>query len=203
MRALALACLLAGLIGCGPNSGATSSPTEFVPTTDPPRDQVVNPQYRTWAAFSVGTIVTLRSITETTGSSSVTTTTTTYKLQERTDDLVMIEMQTNTKRHDGAEIVTPPEKFRHPKLITLAPGVSKEEFGKPPKSAAHGEETLTIGGKTYQTRWHTGKDRSEGGEVTVKVWSCDDVPGGLVKSVTETPGVGKTTTIELVEVRPK
>jgi hypothetical protein len=27
------------------------------------------------------------------------------------------------------------------------------------------------------------------------------VPGGLVKSVTRTPGVGKTTTIELVEVK--
>jgi hypothetical protein len=29
----------------------------------------------------------------------------------------------------------------------------------------------------------------------------DEVPGGLVKSVTHTPGVSKTTTMELVEVR--
>ncbi len=201
---LVVACGLATTIGCGAKPGANSSPTVLVPATEPPappREQVVNPQYQSWSAHPIGATITHRSITETAGTASVTTTTTTYKLLERTEDLVVIEMQANTKRHDGAEIATPTEKFRHPKLITLAPGVSKEDFGKPAKSAQHGEETLTIGGKAYKTRWHTGKDRSEGGEVTVKVWSCEDVPGGLVKSITETPGVGKKTTIELVEVR--
>jgi hypothetical protein len=165
-----------------------------------PRDQVENPQYASWAAFSPGTKVVLRSVTGTAGNSAVTTTTKTYRLVELTPDRAVVDVTVRTKRYDGASIDNPPEKFTFPKLMPLPPGVAKADFGKPVTAQARGQESVTVGDKAYSTTWHEGKDRNEAGEVFVKVWTSPAVPGGLVKSVSRIPAIGKSTTIELAEV---
>jgi hypothetical protein len=203
MKALCRIALLAVAplaLGCGPGKSGTPAGVEG-PTAAAPREQVENPQYTSWAAFPKGTTVILRSETRADGHPAVTTTTKTYTLLTLTDAEAVIEMRARTQRYDGAEINNPPEKLTVPKRIALPPGVSKAEFEKPAGGDEHGEETVTVGGKEYKARFSRSRGRNEAGEVLGQVWSSDAVPGGLVKSVTRTPGVGKTTTIELVEVK--
>jgi hypothetical protein len=78
--------------------------------------------------------------------------------------------------------------------------MSQSRFGQPPAFAETGEEAIETGGRTFKTRWHKSKASNEAGEVFVTTWTSDEVPGGLVKSITRTPGIGKTTTTVLVQV---
>ena len=65
--------------------------------------------------------------------------------------------------------------------------MSKADFDKPAGMLGQGEETVKVGEKEYRARWQEGKGHNEAGEVFTKVWSCSDVPGGLVKSITRIP----------------
>lgn len=59
---------------------------------------------------------------------------------------------------------------------------------------------MTVAGKSYRTKWTKTKGQSEAGEIVGQVWTADDMPGRLVKSVGRTPAIGETTTIEVVAV---
>jgi hypothetical protein len=216
MRTPLLLALIPSLLlaaGCGARNAdpaaepiRTAVQVEEGPRSDrlpgtPSGEAIENPQYRSWAAFKPGTTVARRSTTEAAGEEGKTVTTTTDTLLEVTDTLVKIRTRTHSRRYDGFEAENPPDEYTIARLIPLPPGVSKVNFGKPARGGEEGEETVAVAGKEYRTRWHTGKDRNEAGEVEVRVWSSNEVPGGLVKSVTRIPAIGKTTTIELVEVR--
>src|SRR5262249_41334894 len=135
------------------------------------REKVENPEYVNWSGFKPGTVVVQRSVTEATGTTEVTTTTKTVKLTELTPDRAVVEQTIHTKRYDGAEINNPPETFTIPKLMALPPGVAKSEFGKRTGGQQQGEENVSVCGKVLRTTWREGKDRSEAGDVFVKVWT--------------------------------
>jgi hypothetical protein len=189
------------VLGCQTGNNGAKAPAPAPSAPAAPREQAENPQYASWAGFKPGTSIVHKSVTATAGVEAVTTTMKTFTLIDLTDTRAVVEMRVKTKRYDGVEMDNPPEKFTFPRRITLPPGVSQADFGKPSDAREHGEEIVTLGGKDYPTRWSKGKDRNEAGEVFVQVWSSDAVPGGLVKSVTRIPAVGKTTTIELLDVK--
>lgn len=204
-RALSFAMILGilALGGCTPRGADPSTisveePSE--PATVAPREQVENPQYTSWAHFKKGTSVVHKAITKATGHQEVTTTTMTYTLLEREDTHVVVEMKAFTKRYDGIEIKPPPETFHTPRMMTLPPGVTRAGFAKKKNAGEQGEETIPIAGKTYKTKWHKSKDRNEAGEVLVQTWTSEEVPGALVKSITNTPAIGKTTTLEVIAI---
>jgi hypothetical protein len=217
LGSLAALALAAGALGCGSGRPAAVAPAappgderdgrevlEQGTADGPPaaaRGRVENPQYTSWARFPKRTAVVHKTVTETAGQPSVTVTTTTSTLTDLTPERAVVTVQAHTRRYDGHEANNPPDRFTFPKLMPLPPGVAPADFGKPTGADKQGEETVRVGGKEYRARWHEGQDHSEAGEVLSKVWTSDAVPGGLVKSVTRTPGVGKTTTIELVAVR--
>ena len=124
-------------------------------------------------------------------------TTTSSTLVGVTPDAVAVETQTKSRRYDGHEEDNPPSVHRLPKELPVPPGAGK----KPPAEA--GEDTITVNGKAYRAAWLKGKDRNEAGEVFVQTWTADAVPGRLVKSVSRTPAVGKTTTIEVIDITEK
>ncbi len=163
-----------------------------------PREHVDSPLYKSWSAFKKGTTVTHRTVTGSGDYQTITTTTST--LAELSDEHAVVETQATVKRHDGTVLNNPPERFTNPRRIPLAPGVKKEDFGKAGQ-IDEGEATLDVGGKTYKTKWTKSKDRIESGAVFSTTWTCDEVPGGIVKSITEVPAIGKKTTVELVEVK--
>src|SRR5262245_18307148 len=206
--------LLATVVGCDVGASTTKAPAVAIPKdgdddrepADPSaaggdREKIENPQYTSWAGFKPGTTVVHRTVTKATGTDGETVTTSRYKLVELTADKAIVEVQNSTRRYDGHEANNPPEKFTHRKYLLLPPGVRKDGVGKPAGVTAEGEETVRVGEKEYKAKWYRGNDRNEAGEMLTQVWSCPDVPGGLVRSVTDTPAIGKTTTTELVEVR--
>lgn len=197
--------ILFAVLFVSPLLGGCSRPTPLVAEAPPPtaetREQVVNPAYQRWAGFKPGTTVTYRAVTGADGEKGVTTTTTTYKLVELTDERAVVEMTATTKRYDGLETTNPPDRLINPRLVSLPPGASKGDLGKPPGAAEQGEAVVESGGRPYRARWQKSKASNEAGEVFVTAWTSDEVPSGLVKSVTHTPSIGKTTTTELVEVK--
>ena len=194
MRTL-LTLLILAAAGC---DRAKPAPTpEPPPAPAVPAESIPNPQYASWAAFKPGTRVVVRSTTTTDGNDAKTVTTTTSTLVELTADAVAVQTQTKSRRYDGHEEDNPPSVHRLPKELPVPAGAGK----KPPAEA--GEETITVSGKAYRATWIKGKDRNEAGEVFVQTWTADAVPGRLVKSVSRTPAVGKTTTIEMIEIVEK
>jgi hypothetical protein len=211
---LVLLFVLSPSAGCGPGSAGRSPPSGGVDHdgreeleadraelhTTAQRETFENPEYASWAKFKVGTTVVLRSVTETAGIAGKTVTTTRHTLTELTGEYAVVEAQSSTTRYDGVTTDNPPDAVKYARRIPLPPGVAKEDFGKPPRGAEQGEENIIAAGVTHHAKWQTGKDRNEAGEVFTKVWSADGVPGRLVKSVTRTPAIGKTTTVEATEV---
>jgi hypothetical protein len=215
MRPLAILAFFCALsaAGCGSGHSAGQTPTggnSAPPNSDPVRggaastpsgEEVDNPQYKTWANLPKGTVAVQRTITETEGNDAKTVTTVTYTLLEITPEYVKLRSQATTRRYDGYEAKNPPDINQVPHRLVLPKGIKKEDFGKPVNVTEQGEETITVGGKEYKTRWGQGKDRDEAGEVFVRTWRSDGVPGGLVKSVARTPAIKKVSTIELIEVK--
>lgn len=204
----ALLVVFVGLISAGAcrnKSGSSNEPPgpadDERPVANAPldeRDKIENPQYLSWARFKVGTIVVQRSVTRDKSSADATVTTTTITLLERTDSHAVLEMQNHTKRYDGVEFDRPASRFTNWRWVAAPPATGKRD-AKPP--APLDEENLSIAGKTYRTRRHQTADRNEAGEVLVTTWTTDEIPGSLAKSILETPAIGKSTVLEVVEIR--
>jgi hypothetical protein len=205
MRALGIALALIAPLAVGCNAGGKdgNAIAEAAPAAEPTesREQVENPQYASWAKSPAGTVAVHKTVVRGEGSDAATVMTTTYTLLDVTPDQAVVQMQVSTKRYDGFEANDRPEKFTHPKSLLLPPGVKKDRAGKPAGVTEEGEESISVAGKEYKAKWYKGKDRNEGGEMFTQMWSSAEVPGELLKSVTRTPAIGKTTTIELVEIR--
>ncbi len=197
--------LLAGcfavLAGCGTNREQPNSVAHLaVDATEPAPAgvSVDNPQYQSWSKFAVGTVTVLRATSETEGVEGKTVTTTTTRLLELSPEHVKLESQIRSRRYDGHEESNPPSTVRIPARLVLPAGVKPADTAK---ADEQGEEVVTLAGRKYAARWHRGKDRNEGGEVTITTWTSPEVPGNLLKSVSRTSGVRKLVTIELVEVK--
>lgn len=189
------------ILGCGSQSSRPGSVlVDSVERSDPsaPSVEVDNPQYLSWASFKKGTQIEYRMVTTAHGREGTTTTTTIYTLIERQAEFLEIEMRARTDRYDGAIVENPPEVLRSARRVKLPPGVLPEHYGVQRDSAPR--EPIVVAGKAYPTRYSQTRDRNEAGEVEVQTWTSPEVPGGLVRSVTNTPAIGKTTTLTLVRV---
>src|SRR5262245_29066574 len=163
-------------------------------------DTMDNPTYASWAKMKKGSSVTLKMTAEVAGQKTESTMTTT--LVDLTADVATTEMVTVTKA-GGQEFKSEPIKVENKKVVELPPGKKKADFDKPEGFVDQGEETLKIGGKEYKTKWMKVKNAKDGSEYEAKTWSCDDVPGTLVKMETKSSGGGikATTLLELVEIK--
>lgn len=202
-RTYSLACgLLALAFAAGCGSKPTPSPVLLTPEEQaklsaPAAEQVENPQYRNWAKFPVGTTLTRKMTTDSAKSEGMTVTTFTFKITEKTDEVVLVESQATTEYHGGRVEKNPPVTDRHPRQIALPDGIKKEDWGKPKGGV---EENVTVLGRAYKARKTESKGSTDAGELTQTLWSSEDIPGGLVKSVQRVPKVDETTTIEVTEL---
>jgi hypothetical protein len=190
------------LVAAGCGSKPTPSPVLLTPEeqaklSTPAADKVDNPQYTQWGKFPVGTTLTRRMTTDSAKTEGQTVTTFTFKITEKTDEVVVIESQATTEYHGGRVEKNPPVTDRYPRQIALPEGVKKGEFGKPKGGT---EESVTVLGRAYKARKTESKGSTDAGELTQTVWASDDIPGGLVKSVQRVPKVEETTTIEITEL---
>lgn len=163
-----------------------------------PRTAATNPVYKSWAGFEEGAAVTYRSVTEAGGER--TEERLAYTLVDLTKEKAVVE-RVVTQTVDGREVVNPAQRLENARTFTLPPGIDPKKFGKPEGLLESGEETVTVDGKEYRARKEKTKGRVEAGDVFTETWSSDEVPGGLLKSVSEVPSQRSTTVVELIELK--
>ncbi len=161
-------------------------------------DEIESPLYKSWALFPVGTTIKTRTLTE--RGDLRTETATTSRLIEKTTDKVVIESVV-VSNATGQSVENPPQRFEYRRRFPLLPGVKKEDVGTPKGVIAQGEETVEIAGKRFRSRWYDAQGTTDAGPSITRTWMSEEVPGKLLKAVTRVPKAGKTTTIELVEIR--
>jgi uncharacterized Zn-binding protein involved in type VI secretion len=150
---------------------------------------VDNPAYQSWAKFKAGSFATLTSTT-TQDELVSTNTKITYTLKEVTAEKVVVEVKTVTVT-DEEETELPAETVEYPAKI------AKPQEVPGTKTVAEGTKAITVNGKEIATKCVKTETTQDGVTVTTTVWTSESVPGGMVKSVTETGGDMPTTT-ELV-----
>lgn len=161
-------------------------------------EEVEHPIYRSWARHPIGTTIILKSVTTSGGNTIETTNKTT--LVKLTDSTAVLET-TMTSDGTGKVVESPPQTYIQRRMFPLFAGMTKEDIGKPPKTSKHGEETIKLAGREIKTQWFDSTGQTEVGKSLTRTWMSDDVPGKLVKAVTQVPTAKNTTTVELIEFK--
>ncbi len=163
-------------------------------------DMIDNPQYKSWSAFKVDTVLKMQMNTATKmgDTEMATKMTMTSTLKELTADKAVVEIVTEMDMN-GTKTAMPARKQEIPakiaKTATQPAGVTVTKTGE-------GDEEISVGDKKYKCHWVENHVTSAQMDSTSKVWSCADVPGGTVKMVSETskPMTSKTT-MEVAEFK--
>lgn len=179
-----LVCALWVVLNAPPPSTTPPPPPATPPAAPPakaPDEQELadNPEYASWARFKPGTQIgstTVRGVDRTVfarGSS---------KLLEITPEQAVVELTISTFV-DGKEETSPPRQ------VTIPARVPKARVG-PPKFDTSGQEEFTIGDRTIKATWYRSEVKNPRGEVVLirQRWESDDVPGRIVKTLTQTMG---------------
>lgn len=158
-------------------------------------EQVENPEYVGWAKYKVGTTAVWKTVT--TEGDSKKESITTKKLIELTDDKAVIEQTTLSKK--GGDGTAKIKKVIVPRLVSQS---KAKQFTNPGSFKDDGTESVELAGKTFDARWITSQRKGDEGDSITRVWLSDSAPGGLLKKETKAGGeTGKTTTMELVELK--
>jgi len=173
-------------------------------------EEVENPIYAAWAKQKVGTTVTYKSVSQSTGTAAteMPVTETTRTLKEVKPNAVVLEVI--SQMGQGGRTMTVPAR-----TVEIPAKIDKEHMGLPAelfaraqaevKDVKEGKESLALNGKNYNasTRECT-LVTNAGMQMTshVKVWYSADVPGGFLKSETKTEAPrASTTTVTLESVK--
>jgi hypothetical protein len=157
--------------------------------------KIDNPEYTSWAKFKPGTTTKMKMATEVGGSKSESAITS--KLVEVAADKLVLEVETETTVM-GQSFKAPATKRDVPKQLSV--GTAPATPTPAPTSALsteEGAETLKLAGIEVKTKWRKYTTTAGGNETVGQVWMSDDVPNGVVKSVTTSAAFSST--MELVE----
>ncbi len=162
-----------------PVGETTTKPANATPTEHPKVGDVVNnPPFAHWAQFKPGASVSLKEVT-TLPDGSVGVSTITSKLLSKSKKSVKVETVVSTSGNgpfaassETTRTVTEfPAKVHYEDAQTLDPTYSVSE----------GKEVLAVKGKQFDTEWVESSAKN-GEELTVeKLWTVQEVPGGIVK----------------------
>jgi hypothetical protein len=151
-------------------------------------DTVDNPAYKMWASYKPGAMVRMQltgTITED-GKSTPTKIGTVLTLKEVTAEKVVVESVIETEK-DGQTSTQTVTKEYPAKVSREAASQPATPAGATVTVKGEGDEQILIAGRKFKAHWVekqiTTPDKVES---TSKVWTCPDVPGGVLKMVTET-----------------
>lgn len=161
-------------------------------------DQVEHPAWVNWSKFPVGTRVTMRSVTKIKGMVSSTVETTTI-LTQKNDKAVVIRksfaVAGEPKPNPDDYVETTIKRY-----FPLLPGADPSKVGKPAAVAEAGAAKIDLLGKTYEAEWYESRATTEAGPATTRTWISHEMPGQIVRSVTEVKAAGKSTVEEVVAI---
>jgi hypothetical protein len=162
-------------------------------------ETIPNPEFASWSKFKKGASVTLKSVNE--FNKMKTESVVTMTLVEVGADKLVLETVAVTKIN-GMEIKSPPVKRDVPKTFTI-PKVDPKDVPKVEKpKTEEGTETLKVGGVEVKAKWYKTTFEVMGTKTEATNWTSDEIPGGLVKSVTKSTGAAAATfTMEVTEFK--
>jgi hypothetical protein len=141
-----------------------------------------NPEYKAWAGFKVGAIAKFQVAVD--AGDKRTESVVVYKLVELTKEKAVLDVETTLM--EGEKAAKPVVERRE---IPAKGGDDDARF-----ITAKGDETITVGELKLKCRWVQIEKKGEGGMLHKKRWSCDEVPGHLVKLDTRQEGAAPTVT---------
>ncbi|MEE2713023.1 MAG: hypothetical protein VX913_09660 [Planctomycetota bacterium] len=141
------------------------------------QDEIANPEYGRWASFGTGSEVVMRTVDASHDMEMRSTTT----LQSKGDKEIALEVEISLVVA-GTSVDLPARTRKLPATIKRAFVGGAVE---PPET---GEETLGIAQHDLRCTWALAVIDS--GECTIRseVWTCPQVPGGLVQMASESTG---------------
>ncbi len=167
-------------------------------------DMVNNPPYAHWVQFAVGTSVTVKEVVTLADGSLAETVVTSKLIAKNKDELTVetVAVGAAGSTHGGAAEET--------KTVTDYPAKVKFERAHSPVSASYsvteGKEVVDVKGKQVEAEWVEASATNGDETVVEKVWTAQDVPGGIVKqTITKKKGgkVASQSTLSVVETAKK
>ncbi len=162
------------------------------------QEMVDNVEFTAWSKHKKGSAITLKMTSSSVGTKSEITST--FTLVEVGADKLVLETVSVTTAN-GKELKLPPMKREVPKQVPLPKG-KKELQTKPEGVYDEGNETVKAAGTEYKTKWMKFRFEKDGIKTEGQTWTCDEVPGTLVKMTTKSTGKFEYEMIyELTEVK--
>jgi hypothetical protein len=162
-------------------------------------EKVDNPLYKSWANYKIGTYIVMKSTGEAGGYPFEQTVTRTLK--EVTDEKVVIEM-TGVNKVMGMNVDMPATseeiEAKVPKGQVDEKHIREHVDEEHDIKYKEREETIEIKGKKIKTHYYESK--GDGSDAfMVKYWESEEIPGRMVKTVTENSEM--KTTMEIVDMK--
>ena len=147
-------------------------------------DQMIdNPAYTSWAKFKAGTFVKYSTDVNAMGNASSSQTTTTLK--DINPDKATVEIKTSMVVA-GNKMDMPATTQEIPAKVKK-PDTTAAQATDAPKSETSTED-VQAAGKTYSCKKTTVTSDQNGMTTKATTWTCDDIPGTMVKMEAETTG---------------
>lgn len=163
-------------------------------------EEADNPVYKDWSAFKPGSFVTYQAKTDTAG--VTTEAEMTYTLKEVTPEKIVLEIKTVTIAA-GMKVESPGELIEFPAKgesddamvggVDMTGMINVTEMKTDAQTVEESEEELDINGQKITTQRLKVVTEEAGSKVTATLWYSDEIPGRMVKSLTEVAGPVKTT----------
>jgi hypothetical protein len=141
------------------------------------QDKIDNPEYKNWSGCKADSWVTMKMETEMGPMKSVMEQT--HKLVEISADKAVVE--TSGKMTAPAAADLPPTKREIPAKV------DKQEppADAPKPEVKEGDEEIEVGGKKVKCHWVETNTEVNGVKTWTKIWSCQDIPGGVARMETK------------------
>jgi len=153
-----------------------------------------NPAYTQWAKFKPGTSTTITMSSDAGGQTSKTETKST--LAEVTADKVVVEVAMSMEAA-GQKMDMPAQKMDIPKKMDAQPAATpdaKPDPNTPKADTKTSDESCTVPAGTFKCKCVQSTMDVGGNKTVSKVWTSDEVPGGMVKMEATTDGPMKSVT---------
>jgi hypothetical protein len=199
---LATLALVLGLIGCSVGCGGGSEPAKNADappsTAAAAKDSGKSVSTSSpWGSFKVGSYVKMKTTisTQVMGHAMDTSTESKTTLAELTPDKAILEVETTVAGN------TTKTRTEVPLTASAIPAANVTGGGPAPEVKT-GTDTVTVGGKSLDCKTLETNTEAAGSKVNTKVWTSDQVPGSVVKSVTTTSGATTSkTTLEVTDFK--
>jgi hypothetical protein len=160
-------------------SFALVATVSFAADTPKPGDMIANPPYAHWAQFKVGTAVTTKEVV-TLADGGIEEVVATATLTAKDKSHVVVETVVAGGAADGKSGAA-----EETKTVSDFPAQVKFERTHTPPTAGYsvteGKEVVVVDGKEVEAEWAEATATNGDETVVEKVWTVQDVPGGIVK----------------------